>query len=384
MLNTINSYPQLLNDSNKQFYDYNKQSLTQGYIIAMQTSRPNMRLGDLSVGFVHSIAQAIQQHGQNPEELLDRFELGPARLAEAHGRLSIPRYMRLGHAATQLTGNPALGLDIGRHSSLNHLGLAGVTALQAPTVRAAARCISRFEPLYAQNYRGASQFLEDSAGAWFSFYSIAPYNAYNYFVVESVLLGWINHLSQVCQTDIAIELLQLEYPEPSYAAAFNDCLKCAIEFDAEHNRLRLSQKTLALSNPQHCPTTWHALLELCEEQLALKTRSYSLVEQVAQLIAPLLKNGEPSIERIAQKLQLPTWTLRRKLAAQGSQFRQLVNQTRFDLASSYIRDTDLTFSEISWLLGFSSPEAFQRAFKRWAKQTPGQFRSAVLADPRTN
>ena len=93
MLNTINSYPQLLNDSIKQFYDYNEQNLTQGYIIAMQTSRPNMRLGDLSVGFVHSIAQAIQQHGQNPEELLDRFELGPARLAEAHGRLSIPRYM---------------------------------------------------------------------------------------------------------------------------------------------------------------------------------------------------------------------------------------------------------------------------------------------------
>ena len=74
----------------------------------MNISRPSMRLGDLSVGFVHSIAQAIQQHGQNPEELLDRFELGPARLAEAHARLSIPRYKRLGHAATQLTGNPAL------------------------------------------------------------------------------------------------------------------------------------------------------------------------------------------------------------------------------------------------------------------------------------
>lgn len=343
----------------------------------MNPPRPNMRLGDLSVGFVHSIAAAVRQHGHCPAELLERFELSPARLAEPHARLSIPRYMRLGHAAIQLTDNPALGLVIGQHSLLSHIGLAGVTAAQAPTVRAAARCISRFEPLYAQNYRGASQFLEDSKGAWLSFYSIAPYNAYNFFVVESVLLGWINHLYEVSQQHLEIELLQIEFPAPSYAAAFTEKLNCPIEFNAEHNRIRFSQTSLARNNPQHCASTWHALLELCEQQLALKTRSYSLVEQVAQLIAPLLKNGEPSIAHIAQKLQMPTWTLRRKLAAQGTQFRQLVNQTRFDLASSYIRDTDLTFSEISWLLGFSSPEAFQRAFKRWAKQTPGQFRGAT-------
>lgn len=337
-----------------------------------------MRLGDLSVGFVHSIAAAIEQYGHCATALLDRFDLSPARLAQPHARLSIPRYMRLGHAAIQLTDNPALGLLIGEQSVLNQLGLAGVTAAQAPTVRAAARCISRFEPLYAQNYRGASQLIEDSHGAWFSFYSIAPYNAYNCFVVESVLLGWINHLKQVCQHDIAIELLQIEFPEPSYSEAFAEHLNCPIEFNAEYNRMRLSQKSLALVNPQHCASTWHALLQLCEEQLALKTHSYNLVEQVCQLIAPLLKSGEPAIDQVAQKLHMPTWTLRRKLSAQGTQFRQLVNQTRFDLASSYIRDTDLTFGEITWLLGFSSPEAFQRAFKRWAKQTPGEFRRSML------
>ncbi|MDD2222457.1 MAG: AraC family transcriptional regulator [Pseudomonas sp.] len=343
----------------------------------MLKTTANMRLGDLSVGFVYSIAAAIAQHGQSTTELFERFELSPARLAEPHARLSIPRYMRLGHAAISLTGNPALGLTIGQYSLLSHLGLAGITAAQAPTVRAAARCISRFEPLYAQNYRGASQLLEDNQGAWLSFYSIAPYNAYNCFVVESVLRAWISHLSQVCQQDLAIELLQIEFSEPSYAAAFSKQLKCPLEFNAKHNRIRLSQKSLALHNPAHCPSTWHALLQLCEEQLALKTRNYSLVEQVSQLIAPVLKNGEPSIEQIAQKLHIPSWTLRRKLAAQGTQFRQLVNQTRFDLASSYIRDTELTFGEISWLLGFSSPEAFQRAFKRWAQHTPGEFRRAL-------
>lgn len=345
--------------------------------MSIQSKHPNMRLGDLSVGFVHGIAAATELHGQPAGELLDRFELTPERLAQPHARLSIPRYMRLGHAAIQLTGNPALGLSIGQHTLLSQLGLTGVTAAQAPNVRAAARCISRFEPLYAQNYRGASQLIEDRQGAWFSFYSIAPYNAYNYFVVESVLLGWLNQLRQVCQRPLTAELVQIEYPEPSYAAEFSTLLNCPVEFNAQHNRIRLSKNSLALSNPQHCASTWYELLELCEQQLAIKTRSSNLVEQAKQLIAPLLKNGEPSVALIAKKMQLPTWTLRRRLAAQGTQFRALIKQTRYDLACSYIRDTELTFSEISWLLGFSSPEAFQRAFKRWSQQTPGQFRQSM-------
>lgn len=343
----------------------------------MKTAHPKVRLGDIFVGCVYSIVEAIKQDGGSPDQLLEHFGLDHKRLSQPDARLSIARYMRLGHAAIQLTGNPALGLSIGKHSLLSYLGLVGVTAAQAPTVRAAARCISRFEPLYAQNYRGASQLYEDSEGAWLSFYSIAPYNSYNYFVVESVLLGWVSHLRQVCQHDLEVERLQIEYPEPNYSVAYSNHIKCPVEFSAKHNRIRLSKDTLALSNPLYCASTWHALLALCEEQLAIKTRSYSLIEQVKQLIAPLLKNGEPSIDQIAKKLQLSPWTLRRKLNTEGTQFRSLINQTRYDLASSYIRDTNLTFSEIAWLLGFSSSEAFQRAFKRWSQQTPGQFRRAM-------
>ena len=82
-----------------------------------------MRLGDLSVGFVHSIAAAMTQHGQSAAELLvEHFELTPQCLAQPQARLSIPRYMRLGHAAIQLTGKPALGLSIAQHSLLTHLG----------------------------------------------------------------------------------------------------------------------------------------------------------------------------------------------------------------------------------------------------------------------
>ncbi|WP_347901103.1 AraC family transcriptional regulator [Pseudomonas purpurea] len=334
-----------------------------------------MRLGDLSVGFVDSLADAVRSQGLDPQQLLDQYGLDPARLAEAGARLSIPRYMRLGHAAIQLTGDPALGLKMGQLSRLSQAGLAGVTAAQAPTLREAARCLIRFEALYGSNYRGQSSFHEDAHGAWLRFYSISPYNAYNRFVVDSIIAGWLQQLSSVSGQVLRAERIDIEFAEPEYRERYAVLGDCPIQFGAEHNQLRLSQASLTLRNPVHCPSTWRHLLQLCERELEQLTRTRSLRERITQLLGPLLNGGrEPDLEEVAARLKLPTWTLRRKLAEEGTQFRAVLNDTRRDLAMTYIRDTELAFGEIAYLLGFASAEAFQRAFKRWNSQTPGEFR----------
>ena len=334
-----------------------------------------VRLGDLSVGFVHALAAAVEQLDQDPEPLLAQYGLDAARLAEPGGRLSIPRYMRLGHGAIQLTGEAALGLRIGALSRFNQLGLAGVTAAQAPTVREAARTLIRFEALYGSNYRGQSSFHEDSAGAWLRFYSISPYNAYNRFVVDSILASWLQLLSSLVGSPVRAQRIEIEFAPPAYAPAYAQLGECPIAFEAAHNQLRLDQASLGLRNPQHCPSTWRHLLQLCERELEQLTRTRSLRERITQLLGPLLNGGrEPDLEEVAARLKLPTWTLRRKLAEEGTQFRAILNDTRRDLAMTYIRDTELAFGEIAYLLGFASAEAFQRAFKRWSGQTPGEFR----------
>jgi AraC-like DNA-binding protein len=335
-----------------------------------------VRLGNLSVGFVHSMARAMQVLGSDPEPLLLQYGLDAARLAEPHARLSIPRFMRLGHAAIQQTGEPGLGLCIGRLNRFNQLGLAGITAAQAPTVREAARVLIRFEPLYASNYRGQSSFHEDAQGAWLRFYSISPYNAYNRFVVDSVMASWYSQLGLLADCELRPEKVEIEFPTPDYSEQHQALFNCPVEFGAGHNQLRLRQADLSRRNPEHCPSTWRELLALCEERLEQLTRTRSLTERITRLLGPLLQGREPDLNEVAMRLNLPSWTLRRKLAEEGTGYREILNNTRRDLAMSYIRDTELAFGEIAFLLGFTSAEAFQRAFKRWSGQTPGDFRRA--------
>lgn len=338
-------------------------------------TRSRVRLGDLSVGFVQPLAEALEQLGHDPVPLLLRYGLDSQRLAEAGARLSIPRYMHLGHAAIALCGEPALGLRMGQLSRLAQAGLAGVTAAQAPTLGEAARTLLRFEPLYAANYRGQSSFIEDRQGAWLRFYSISPYNAYNRFVVDSLLTGWLAQLSQLAGQQVQAERMEIEFQAPSYASQYHVLSTTAVQFGAPGNQVRLDRTTLDLPNLQHCPSTWQHLLQLCEAELTQRTRVRSLGERITHLLGPLLNGGqEPDLEAVASHLQLPTWTLRRKLAEEGTRFRNLLNDTRRDLAEAYIRDTELAFGEIAYLLGFASAEAFQRAFKRWTGLTPGEFR----------
>ncbi len=334
-----------------------------------------MRLGDLSVGFVQQLADAVRSCGHDPLPLLDQYGLDAARLSQPMARLSIPRYMRLGHAAIALTGDPALGLRMGQLSRLSQAGLAGVTAAQAPTVREAARTLIRFEALYGSNYRGQSSLHEDAQGAWLRFYSISPYNAYNRFVVDSIISGWLHQLSAVADRPLTCEHIEIEFSEPEYAEQYSVLSHNPVRFRADTNQLRLNHATLDRRNPQHCPSTWAYLLQLCERELEQLTRTRSLRERITQLLGPLLNGGrEPDLEEVAARLKLPTWTLRRKLTEEGTRFRAILNDTRRDLAMTYIRDTELAFGEIAYLLGFASAEAFQRAFKRWNAETPGEFR----------
>ncbi|MCO5774715.1 hypothetical protein NHG54_28335, partial [Citrobacter freundii] len=69
------------------------------------------------------------------------------------------------------------------------------------------------------------------------------------------------------------------------------------------------------------------MLELCNRELEQLTRTRSWRERVSRLLGPMLNGREPDLEEIAVRLKLPTWTLRRKLAEQGTQIRSILNDT---------------------------------------------------------
>lgn len=95
---------------------------------------------------------------------------------------------------------------------------------------------------------------------------------------------------------------------------------------------------------------------------------------VIQILKHLLPSGRSSIQDVAKAMGKSSRSLQRELANQNFKYSALLSETRSELAKTYISRGDLSLPEISYLLAYSEPSAFFRAYKKWTGKTP---RSAI-------
>ncbi|WP_265092168.1 helix-turn-helix domain-containing protein [Acinetobacter seifertii] len=98
-------------------------------------------------------------------------------------------------------------------------------------------------------------------------------------------------------------------------------------------------------------------------------------ERVHSTLLETIPAGEVSMQVVSRKLAVSTRTLQRKLQNEGTSFQQILNNVRESLAYHYLRNTDMSSSEISFLLGFEDSNSFARAFQAWTGKTPQAHRS---------
>jgi AraC-like DNA-binding protein len=83
---------------------------------------------------------------------------------------------------------------------------------------------------------------------------------------------------------------------------------------------------------------------------------------------------ELNLRNLAELLCVSERSLQRRLMESGTSFRQLQEETRFDLARELLHETQESVTEIGFELGYANPANFTRAFQRWAGVSPRQYR----------
>ncbi len=332
-------------------------------------------LGDISVLYVSVLLRAAAEEGADSAALARQFDLDNTTLNSPDARISIPRFMRLGDAAITATGNPALGLRMGALSRLVDAGIAGLAAETAATAGQAVATLTRYSLLTSRNSRGHPSVQPERCAV--HFYSIAPYNQYNYFVVDSVLAAWAQAVRTLTDRYDVLEKVSIEYPSIGLDDVFEGWFLCPVEFGAATNSLRFKTSAWHQASNQAHPAMHERLTTLCDQELENIRRGWSTADRVRHLMTPLFRGETPNLDTVAARLGTTPWTLQRQLHAEGTSFRALLDQTRQQLALDYLRETDSSLSEIAWLLGFSNPPAFHKAYRRWFGTSPGEHREVI-------
>lgn len=121
----------------------------------------------------------------------------------------------------------------------------------------------------------------------------------------------------------------------------------------------------------------HAVIsKFVAQAVAELPAAHSLADKVRDMVSEELPHGEPTAAHVARRLHMSSRTLGRKLGAEGTTFTALFDDLRKRLALHYVCSDRLELAQVAFLLGFSEPTAFHRAFKRWTGQTPLEYRRA--------
>lgn len=122
---------------------------------------------------------------------------------------------------------------------------------------------------------------------------------------------------------------------------------------------------------------WHIFEPDLRRRLAELDETASTSERVRALLLEMLPSGQASMDAMTGRLAMSKRTLQRRLGEEGLTFQMLVNRTREELARHYLSQTQLSNSEISFLLGFEDPNSFFRAFHDWTGNTPEGLRQVL-------
>jgi AraC-like DNA-binding protein len=156
----------------------------------------------------------------------------------------------------------------------------------------------------------------------------------------------------------------------------------AISFGAVSDRIAFDAQEADMPVVTEDPYLNKFLVTYYDEIAALRQwRQNPLRTRVENAISPRLPHGTANVAAIARDLGMSTRTLSRRLADERLTFSTIMDELRADLSQKYLHNSELSISQIAWLLGYTEVSSFAHAFQRWTGRSPTDARRAIKSAP---
>lgn len=327
---------------------------------------------------IAALVRFCAARGADLSGFVGELGLSLVELAKPESRVLASANDRIWARAAEVLRDPDLGMHFAEKIDLDAFHLVGHLATTAGTFGAALDRIVAFSRLL----HDAGRTEIEREGAVARFYPgcrglpappprhVAEFNATSVVALGRLVTGapWVPRE------------VHFEHAAPASVREHVRIFGVAPRFSAPETFVVIDAATLAL--PVRAGGSQIGLyLEAYAKELLtrLPEADTSLRAQVERALAVGVTHGLPEIGAIAAQLHMTPRTLQRRLADEGTSFAELSDAVRRHSAERYLRDGRLPLAEVAYLVGFSDPSNFHKAFRRWTGQTPGAFRERALA-----
>jgi AraC-like DNA-binding protein len=324
---------------------------------------------------------ALRDYGVDTQSIYEDAGLMVDSATSPGTRYPFAKMQVMWRLAVQRSGDPCFGLSVADHMRPQLLHGLGFVWLSSDTLLDALKRLVRYQRLISTV---ADISLEQTDGSVKLVTNVLrPADELEPASIDAAVGVFLRMCRMAVCGPFNPDRVSLVRARPPCADRFEQLFQAPIQFGARQNVLYFNAESLRRPLPGADPQLLRANDQVIIDYLA-RFDSAILSMKVRSLLIDLLPDGKPSQQGIAASLKLSVRTLQRTLQAEGTSFKQLLDETRKELAAQYIRDPHRRIGEITYLLGFSEPSNFTRAFRRWTGVAPNEYREQHQAPGRTN
>jgi AraC-like DNA-binding protein len=331
----------------------------------------------VAAGLARALLEFAVAKGADRAALIQQSGIDPDDLADQDNRIPFAQYVALMRAGKALSGDAALALNFGEAVDLSAISVVGLIGRVAQSMMEAFLQLNRYGGLVVEvdlKLQSRFQLAPGDGGLWMIDTRPNPNDFYE--LTESTLArivcgcarmivdsGWSGEMP-------AVRAVHVTHPDPGYAAAYERILRAPVTFASDKNAILVDAMSATITLAPEPRYIFGVLSEHADTLLQNLRRAKTMRGRVESLLVPILHTGDIGIDALAEKLGVSRWTLARKLKAEGTTFEKVLDALRHTMALHYLRGRKVSVNETAYLVGFSDPAAFSRAFKRWTGASP--------------
>jgi AraC-like DNA-binding protein len=325
--------------------------------------------------------QYLEQRGISSGEAVRECGITAKFPAGSDERIPGGQVERLWRFAIDRTRDRIVGLHMTETYNPGTLDILGYVVLSCRTIGDVLDRLARYAPLLNDGLR--IEVVRETPIAYCRCTYVESLD--NYLLrspdqaIDSVWAGLARELGRLTATPLTATEVWFRHKSPGlpYVKDYTRIMKAPVKFGASEDRFimpvsHLDERVLSAN-----PVLLRAFEQHGDAMLANMEKQGSRSHQVAQVLAGRLRGAVPPLKEIAKELAMSDRNLQRALRNDGTSFQKLLDEVRRDLAVRHLANPATSAGQVGFLLGFSEPSAFHRAFRRWTGKAPSAYRAEI-------
>lgn len=321
------------------------------------------------------LLERVERVGLDRGRLLEGAQLREDDLADPETRVPETKHWRLWQEIVRQRPDETLGIRIGSGFRIRQAGLVGYAMLHSRDLGHAIQRLIRYERIMADT----TVLSLATVGGRVQLTVEEPVQLTGLRQpIEYDLATIVTCLREITATQTIPLEVHLPYPRPAVPEDYRRVLGESLQFDQQQAAIVFEAASMDLPVVARDDTLCR-YLDRYAEQILGKLAAASFSERVQRVLWEQLSEGQPSLTSVASALAVSPRTLQRRLQEEGATFGELLEDFRRNMAVDLLGRADLAVYEVAFVLGYSDPSTFYRAFRRWNRTSPREFRRSSLA-----